>query len=340
MRLKDITADDMLARVLYRDGLMLVVDKPAGLPVHRGPKGGASLEDYFDALRFGLPRLPALAHRLDKDTSGCLVLGRHRKALAHLGLLFKHGKVGKTYWAVVEGGPDADEGVVELPLGRLDATRGWWMKPDPNGLPSVTTWRVLGRGSSVFHAKGIWHGASAPSLPSERLRPSEPATGPAKGRTRWTGYGEGWGEGVFPQAQTRGDAPSPGPLPNPTPQAGEGRVGGDLSPQAGSDESDGQLRLLPACGGAKITWLALTPVTGRTHQLRVHCAASGWPIVGDNIYGTTQRFTGPPQLLHAREVVVPISKNKAPVRVTAPVPAHMRNWLIACGWNDADPETQ
>ena len=72
----------MLARVLYRDGLMLVIDKPAGLAVHRGPKGGESLEDYFDALRFGLPRAPALAHRLDRETSGCLVLGRHRKALA------------------------------------------------------------------------------------------------------------------------------------------------------------------------------------------------------------------------------------------------------------------
>jgi tRNA pseudouridine32 synthase/23S rRNA pseudouridine746 synthase len=237
MPLKDITPDDMLARVLYRDGLMLIVDKPAGLAVHRGPKGGTSLEDYFDALRFGLPRPPALAHRLDKDTSGCLVLGRHRKALAHLGLLFKHGKVGKTYWAVVEGGPDADKGTVELPLGRLDETRGWWMKPDPNGLPSVTTWRVLGR-------------------------------------------------------------------------------------------------------GGKITWLALTPLTGRTHQLRVHCAASGWPIVGDNIYGTAPRFTGPPQLLHAREVVVPISKNKTPVRVTAPVPDHMRDWLRACGWNGGDAETQ
>ena len=77
----------MLARVLHRDGLMLVIDKPAGMPVHRGPKGGGSLEDHFDALRYGLPRPPALAHRLDKDTSGCLVLGRHRKALAHLGLL-------------------------------------------------------------------------------------------------------------------------------------------------------------------------------------------------------------------------------------------------------------
>ena len=95
----------MLARLLYRDGLMLVVDKPAGLPVHRGPKGGDAFEDYFDALRFGLPRPPALAHRLDRDTTGCLVLGRHRKALALLGKLFKQGKVGKCYWAVVEGGP-------------------------------------------------------------------------------------------------------------------------------------------------------------------------------------------------------------------------------------------
>ena len=95
----------MIARVLYRDGLMLVVDKPPGIAVHRGPKGGGAFEDYFDALRYGLPRPPSLAHRLDKDTSGCLVLGRHRKALAHLGLLFKHGKIGKTYWAVVEGGP-------------------------------------------------------------------------------------------------------------------------------------------------------------------------------------------------------------------------------------------
>ncbi len=257
MRGKEITPDEMLARVLYRDGLMLVVDKPAGLPVHRGPKGGASLEDYFDALRFGLPRPPALAHRLDKDTSGCLVLGRHRKALAHLGLLFKHGKVGKTYWAVVEGGPDADEGTVELPLGRIDQTRGWWMKPDPNGLPSVTIWKVLGRSS-----------------------------------------------------------PPP-----------EGRLEPDASP-ASPD------------GNTQLTWLALTPITGRTHQLRVHCAASGWPIVGDNIYGTAQRFTGPSQLLHAREVVVPISKNKAPVTIVAPVPAHMREWLRACGWTGEDRETQ
>ena len=134
----------MVARLLYRDGLMLVIDKPAGFAVHRGPKGGESLEDHFDALRFGLPRSPALAHRLDRDTSGCLVLGRHRKALALLGRLFKSGAIEKTYWAVVEGAPATEEGTIELPLGRLDETRGWWMKHDPNGQPAVRKWKVLG----------------------------------------------------------------------------------------------------------------------------------------------------------------------------------------------------
>src|ERR1700722_4207913 len=124
-----LTVEEIQARVLHRDGLMLVIDKPAGLPVHRGPKGGANLESSFDALRFGLPRPPVLAHRLDRETSGCLVLGRHRKATASLGLLFKHGKIAKTYWALVEGGPAEDEGTIELALGRLHAEGGWGEKP-------------------------------------------------------------------------------------------------------------------------------------------------------------------------------------------------------------------
>ena len=140
-----MTPEEILSRLIYRDGLMLIIDKPAGLAVHKGPKGGPSLEDYFDGLRFGLPRPPSLAHRLDRETSGCLVLGRHRKALAELSHLFRHGRVGKTYWAVVEGGPEANEGRIDLPLGRLDDKIGWWMKHDPQGLPSATTWKVLGR---------------------------------------------------------------------------------------------------------------------------------------------------------------------------------------------------
>ena len=302
----------MQARILYRDGLMLVIDKPAGLPVHRGPKGGASLEDFFDALRFGLPRPPALAHRLDKETSGCLVLGRHRKALAHLGLLFKHGKVGKTYWAVVEGGPDAAEGVIELPLGRLDATRGWWMKPDPKGMPAVTTWRVLGRGVSGANDKGesvhVGGGVFSGSVPEH----SELPPPPLRGRV-----GEG-GESAVPESDIIRHYPPPGPLLGTTsPSRGAGALG----------EVEN--------GNKNLTWLALEPLTGRTHQLRVHCAAMGWPILGDNIYGTGPRFGGPGLHLHAREIVIPLTKNREPVRVIAPVPAHMRAALAACGFSDA-----
>ena len=154
-----MTPEQMVSRLLYRDGLMLVIDKPAGLAVHRGPNGGESLEDHFDALRFGLPRAPALAHRLDRDTSGCLVLGRHRKALAQLGKLFKNGAIDKTYWAVVEGVPDADQGEIALPLGRLDETRGWWMKHDPEGQPAVTRWKVMGSPPPCGEGSGVGVGS-------------------------------------------------------------------------------------------------------------------------------------------------------------------------------------
>src|ERR1700681_4240822 len=106
-------AGRLAERILYRDGLVLVIDKPAGIPVHAGPRGGPNLEAGFGALRFGLPRPPALAHRLDRDTSGCLVLGRHPKALRRLGRLFSEGKVEKVYWAVVAGVPTEPQGQIE-----------------------------------------------------------------------------------------------------------------------------------------------------------------------------------------------------------------------------------
>jgi tRNA pseudouridine32 synthase/23S rRNA pseudouridine746 synthase len=264
-----MTPEQMVSRLLYRDGLMLVIDKPAGLAVHRGSNGGESLEDHFDALRFGLPRAPALAHRLDRDTSGCLVLGRHRKALAQLGKLFKNGAIDKTYWAVVEGAPDADEGEIALPLGRLDVTRGWWMKHDPEGQPAVTRWKVMGSPPPCGEGLGVGVGRSGTPIDASR------------------------------------NLTTPTPAP---PHKGEG----------------------------KITWLALEPLTGRTHQLRVHCAEMGWPILGDAIYGTAPRTGGPGLQLHAREIVVPLYKNRAPIRVSAPVPPHMRERLLACGWPGED----
>ncbi len=302
-----VTPEEITARLLYRDGLMLVIDKPAGFAVHKGPKGGESLEDHFGALRFGLPRAPALAHRLDRDTSGCLVLGRHRKALAELGRLFKSGRIAKTYWALVEGGPAEEEGRIDLPLGRKDATRGWWMKHDPQGQPALTTWKVLGRTQGIAAAGDpVLAAGGAPSVPS-------PACG----------GGSGWGH--TPRLV-------PGcPLPTPPPQAGEG--GHRASGEAIASRQGDRLAT------PHLTWLALEPLTGRTHQLRVHCAAMGWPILGDSVYGSAPRTGGPGLHLHAREITVPLYKNRAPIHVIAPVPPHMQAALRACGWRGEAPKS-
>lgn len=207
----------ILDRLLYRDALILVIDKPAGLPVHKGPKGGETLTDHLDELRFGLPRRPEIAHRLDKETSGCLILGRHAKALSQLGDLFKNNKIDKTYLAIVEGRPEADAGTINMPLMKRSPERGWWMKPDEAGQEAITHWKVI---------------------------------------TRF----------------------------------------------------------------AQKTLLELRPVTGRTHQLRVHCASQGWPIKGDAIYGNGERFSNERLYLHASQVIVPLYRNKEPIVVKASLP--------------------
>jgi tRNA pseudouridine32 synthase / 23S rRNA pseudouridine746 synthase len=299
-----LTPEEMVARLLYRDGLMLVIDKPAGIAVHRGPKGGESLEDHFGALRFGLPRAPALAHRLDRETSGCLVLGRHRKALATLGRLFKSGAVGKCYWAVVEGGPAEDEGMIDLPLARRDESRGWWMKPDPAGQEAVTKWKVLGRATCSGQAFGNARAAGA----------SPPPVSAAIG-----------GEG----SRVGGDLRIEEPPPQPSPRLRYAPPGEGARPSSGTEVDPSHARNTAT---QHLTWLALEPVTGRTHQLRVHCAALGFPIVGDTIYGNAPRVGGPPLHLHSREIIVPLYKNRDPIKVTAPVPLAMQERLYACGW--------
>jgi RluA family pseudouridine synthase len=221
---------NLIDRVLYRDGLMLVIDKPAGIPVHSGPGGGPHLEHWFPLLRFGLPRPPALAHRLDRDTSGCLVLGRHPKALRRLGRLFAEGLVEKIYWAVVAGVPAEPTGRIEAALAKLPrGIVGWRMVIDPAGQQAITDWRVLGTAGG--HA-----------------------------------------------------------------------------------------------------WLGLRPRTRRTHQIRVHCAALGCPVVGDLAYG------GPgdsPLMLHARSIALPLYPARPPIRVTAPLPQHMLEALAALGYDRA-----
>lgn len=221
--------DFLLSRLLYRDGLLLVIDKPAGIPVHAGPGGGESLEDYFDALRFGLPRPPALAHRLDRDTTGCLILGRHPKALRKLGKLFSENKIEKTYWALTRGVPDRLSGTIDAPLKKVSNKSGWRMVLADNGQKAVTAYRVI---------------KSADDM-------------------------------AFIEAK---------------------------------------------------------PKTGRTHQIRVHFASIGAPIIGDPLYGDiAPEDRRRPMMLHARRLIIPISANKPPVTIEAPPPPPMAEMLARVG---------
>ena len=145
-----MTPDQMLARVLYKDQDVIVLDKPAGLAVHAGPNSPDHLELYFDALRFGWADMPRLAHRLDRDTSGCLILGRHDKAIKRLGKLFEQHRVEKVYWSVCHGSPPGERGTVDAALLKTSARgQGWRITVDPAGQPAMTDWSVKGRGEGL-----------------------------------------------------------------------------------------------------------------------------------------------------------------------------------------------
>ena len=220
--MSDFPPDFLIHRLLHRDGLMLVINKPAGLPVHAGPGGGDNLERYFDVLRFGLPRAPALAHRLDRDTSGCLILGRHPKAMRKLGRLFQEGRIEKTYLAVCAGAPESASGRIDAPLVKRARGNGWRVEIDPQGQSALTTYRTV---------------ASADDL----------------------------------------------------------------------------------------TLIEAKPKSGRTHQIRVHLASIGAPIIGDPQYGDLpDAHRRSPMMLHAKRVVIPISQSKPPVTVEAKPPDAMQ----------------
>ena len=200
--------------LLHRDTHLLIIDKPAGLAVHPGPKTPDSLEDFLPDLSFGNQRLPILAHRLDRDTSGCLVLARHPKAIKRVSALFEAGQVGKIYWAVLDTLPEADSGTIDAPLHKISsAEAGWRMVIDKRGKRAVTHWQVIDRAARLVEFR---------------------------------------------------------------------------------------------------------PETGRTHQLRVHAAALGHPIIGDPVYGDGRG----PMRLHARSITLPYDE-AVPLNVTAPLP---RDW--------------
>ncbi|HWA42271.1 MAG TPA: RluA family pseudouridine synthase [Hypericibacter adhaerens] len=218
--------EDLRRRVLHRDDWLIVLDKPAGLAVQGGTDTTLHLDAALDELRFGSEERPRLVHRLDKDTSGVLVLARTQRAAAKLASLFRGRDVHKLYWAAVVGLPQPLSGRIDLALSKRPGQSGERVRPDQEeGQRAITYYRT------VEHA------------------------------------------------------------------------------------------------GRKASWLALRPETGRTHQLRAHCAALGTPILGDGKYGGADAFLPGKEVsrqlhLHARAIELPHPAGKT-LRVAAPLPPHM-----------------
>jgi tRNA pseudouridine32 synthase/23S rRNA pseudouridine746 synthase len=131
-------------RILYVDGEAIVIDKPEGLPVDAPRAGGTSIESRIDELKLGFKRPPVPMHRLDRDTSGCLLLARNPRARAVFQQAFERGEVMKSYLAVVDGEVVGDDGLIELPVAKVSRAKGGWrMVADEQGKSAATRWRKI-----------------------------------------------------------------------------------------------------------------------------------------------------------------------------------------------------
>lgn len=216
--------------VLYEDADVIVLNKPAGLAVQGGTGTSRHLDAMLGAFGEGDAR-PRLVHRLDRDTSGLLVVARSQPIARELAFAFQQHRVRKLYWAVVVGRPQRNEGEIDLALAKQGGPGRERMEADAAGRRARTAWRVL---------------------------------------------------------------------------AAAGKAG---------------------------AWLALLPLTGRTHQLRAHCAALGCPIQGDAKYGGRMALpTGAPEglMLHAREIDLPLPGGRR-LRLAAEPPAVFRLSLKRLG---------
>lgn len=234
-------AKELERLVLYRDASVIVLDKPFGLPVQGGPGIVKSLDALLDALRFDAEERPRLVHRLDRDTTGVLVLARTAQAASRLAAAFRSRAAEKTYWAVTAGVPTPREGRIDAPLAKRAGLRGERVvlagREEEDAARAITDYRTL-------------------------------------------------------------DA-----------------------------------------AGRRAAWLELCPLTGRTHQLRVHCAGIGCPILGDAKYGGAgAMLEGFPQQLHlhARGLVIPHPEGGV-LRAEAPLPPHMRETFARLGFAAPKP---
>ncbi|HYX04721.1 MAG TPA: RluA family pseudouridine synthase [Reyranella sp.] len=227
--------------VIHRDDLVIVLNKPPGLAVQGGTGTGRHIDGMLDALRFGSEERPRLVHRLDKDTSGLLLIARTAEAAKRLGGSFRDRQTEKLYWAVVVGAPPRGEGAIDLPLAKRPGVRGdrELVQVDHDaGQKALTHFKVLDR------------------------------------------------------------------------------------------------------AGKRAAVLALWPRTGRTHQLRVHCAAIGCPILGDGKYGGEEALLAPVAdakrlHLHARRLTLPHPSGKGELSVEAEPPPHFRRTVEAFGFSMA-----
>ena len=239
-KVTDADARALQEAVLYIDDDVIVLNKPPGLAVQGGTGMDKHLDAMLDALRFGADERPRLVHRLDKDTSGALLLGRNANAAAKLAASFRSRSARKCYWALVVGVPKHPMGRIDAPLAKMGGGRlGDKVQVDEDeGKRAVTYYRVVERALK------------------------------------------------------------------------------------------------------KAAWLEMEPRTGRTHQLRAHCALLGTPIQGDGKYGGQEAYlTGQGVSkklhLHARAVQVPHPK-KGTISVQAPLPEHMAASWAFFGFNEAE----
>ncbi len=241
--MSDRDVEELQGMVLYKDDDLIAINKPSGLAVQGGTKTDRHLDGMLDALQFEADERPRLVHRLDRDTSGVMVLARSARAAAWLGKLFQSREMEKFYWALVVGQPKHPAGTISAALAKAgDAGRQKMVWDDEDGKKAVTDYRIV-------------------------------------------------------------------------------------------EEA-----------GGKVTWLELSPQTGRTHQLRAHCALLNTPILGDRKYVGHSRTTpdsgllseiGDKLCLHARQLMIPMQGRK-PLVLTAPLSPHMARAFAQFGFEERE----